>query len=350
MSSTMQAALMYGATDVRIESVAIPSIKSNEVLIKVNSVGICATDVKKYTGVSTCKFPIILGHEFSGSIVNIGPSVKGYKIGERVSANPDLPCFKCKYCLQSKFNLCTDLSVVGYGTEEILPINGAFAQYVKIPAWNLIKLENSITDDQATYIEPFACVIRSFEQAQVEPTDTVVILGEGRIGLLHVQLATEVGADRIIVTGLSDGRLSLAKKLGADEILNLKNENIRKYIEKNTDDGVNVVFDTTGNITAAEQGIHLLAPHGRFIAFAGFPKGQNIEINPRDLHYKEIVLTGSFGYGSMMDYYKAGHLIANNRINVDKLTSKVRSLDEIEEGFKEISELRSIRTIIHPNS
>lgn len=344
----MKVALMYGAKDIRIETVPIPKIEENEVLVKVESVGICATDVKKYIGVSSCKFPIILGHELAGSIVNLGSNVTGYKNGDRVSANPDMPCFKCKYCRQSKFNLCNNLAVIGYGTEEIEPINGAFAQYVKIPAWNLIKLEDTITYDQGTYIEPFACVIRSFNLAKISPTDSILILGDGRIGLLHTQLGKESGADRIIVTGLSKDRLVLAKKLGAHEVINVQNIDLLKYIKEHISDGVDVVFDTTGVVSAAEQGVQLLAPHGRFIAFAGFPKGQNMMINPRDLHYKEIILTGSFGYGSPMDYYHAGHLIAAKRIKVDELTSRVRPLNGIEEGFIEISELKSIRTIIHP--
>jgi L-iditol 2-dehydrogenase len=347
-SDKMKAVLMYGAKDVRIETVTTPKIGENEVLIKVESVGICATDVKKYIGVSSCKFPIILGHELAGSIVSLGSKVKGYKNGDRVSANPDMPCFRCKYCLQSKFNLCTNLAVIGYGTEEIEPINGAFAQYVKLPAWNLIKLEDKINYDQGTYIEPFTCVIRSFSLAKVNPTDSILILGDGRIGLLHTQLAKESGADRIIITGLSENRLTLAKKLGAHEVINVKNNNLVNYIKEHTSDGVDVVFDTTGVVSAAEQGIQLLAPHGRFIAFAGFAKGQNMMINPRDLHYKEIILTGSFGYGSPMDYYRAAHLITTKRINVDELTTQVRPLDGIEEGFIEISELKSIRTIIHP--
>ena len=348
--SDMKAALMYGAYDVRIETVPTPTPQDNEVLIKVKSVGICATDVKKYTGLSSCKYPIILGHELAGDIVSIGSNVQGHSIGGRVSINPDLPCFRCKYCLKSKFNLCTNLSAIGYGTEEIDPINGAFAQYVTIPAWNLIKLKDSITYDQGTYIEPLACVIRSFSIANTNPSDTVVILGEGRIGLLHVQLAKESGVSRIIVTGLSKNRLALAKKLGANEIIDVTSQNIVDYVREETDDGVNVVFDTTGNIKAAEEGIQLLAPHGKFIAFAGFPKGKNLSINPRDLHYKETILTGSFGYGSLMDYYDAGHLITKNRIDVDILTTNTLSLDKIEEGFKELSELKSIRTIIHPNS
>ena len=191
--SEMNAGLMYGAKDVRIETIPTPEISESEVLIKVESCGICATDVKKYTGLSTSKFPIILGHEFSGPIVKVGANVKKFEKGDRVSANPDTPCFHCKYCLQGKFNLCTDLSVIGYGTEEITPIDGAFAQYVKVPEWNLIKLEDSIDYNDATYIEPLACVIRSFMQGQVGINDKVVILGEGRIGLLHAQLAREYG-------------------------------------------------------------------------------------------------------------------------------------------------------------
>ncbi|NHJ01546.1 MAG: hypothetical protein EAX86_05355 [Candidatus Heimdallarchaeota archaeon] len=346
----MKAGLIYGPKDVRIERVDTPRPSYNEVLIKVESVGICATDVKKYTGVSSCSFPIILGHEFSGSIVSLGEKVKGYKIGDRVSANPDMPCFQCKYCVQSKFNLCTQLSVIGYGTEEIEPINGAFAQFVRVPTWNLIPLEESIGYDEATFIEPFACVIRSFEQGKVKITDNIVILGEGRIGLLHIQLANVYGVNRITVTGMIDERLEIAKKLGASDVLNVQESDPLKFIFDITEDGVDVVFDTTGNAKAAEQGIKMLAPHGRFISFAGFPKGVKIEIDPRDLHYKEIILTGSFGYGSLSDYYKAGHLIANKRIDVSKLITKVRPLEELEVGFQEIAELKSIRTIIHPNS
>ncbi|MHA1226321.1 MAG: alcohol dehydrogenase catalytic domain-containing protein [Candidatus Hodarchaeales archaeon] len=344
----MTAGLMYGPKDVRIEHVETPTPEADEVLVKVESCGICATDVKKYTGRSSCKYPIILGHEFAGTIVKVGKQVKNYNIGDRVTANPDKPCMHCRYCVQSKYNLCENLSVIGYGTEEIEPVNGAFAQYVKVPTWNLIPIEKNVGFDEATFVEPLACVVRSLGRVQPNPDDLAVILGEGRIGLLHIQLAKEMGVDHIIVTGLIDSRLKLAKKLGADEAININSVNPLEFLFEHNSEGANIVIDTTGNVKAAEQGIKMLAPHGRFVAFAGFPKNQEISIDPRDLHYKEIVLTGSFGYGSLMDYYTAGHLIAQKRIDVKSLITSIRPLTELEEGFKEIAELRSIRTIIRP--
>ncbi|MFW9777649.1 MAG: zinc-binding dehydrogenase [Candidatus Heimdallarchaeota archaeon] len=348
--SKMKAGLMYGPGDVRIEMVPTPKPEDNGVLIRVEAVGICATDVKKYIGLSSVSFPIILGHEFAGTIVSMGKNVNGYKIGEKVSANPDIPCFQCKYCIQSKYNLCTQLSVIGYGTEEIEPINGAFAQYVKVPTWNLIRLQHSITFEEATFIEPFACVIRSFNQGRVSISDEIVILGDGRIGLLHIQLAREYGVKGIYVTGLSDNRLAIARELGVKSAINVQNTDPVDFISKVTYDGADVVFDTTGSVPAAEQGVQMLAPHGRFVSFAGFPKSQSsMKINPRDLHYKEITLTGSFGYGSLMDYYLAEQLINSRKIDVDILTTYTRPLDDLEKGLKEIAELKSIRTILKPN-
>ncbi|MHA1543363.1 MAG: zinc-binding dehydrogenase, partial [Candidatus Hodarchaeales archaeon] len=148
---------------------------------------------------------------------------------------------------------------------------GAFAQYVKVPEWNLIRLEDSINYKDATYIEPLTCVVRSFEQGQVGINDKVVILGEGRIGLLHTQLAREYGVEQIIVTGLFDSRLALAKEFGANHIINVRNADPVEFVSNNTSDGVNVVFDTTGIVSAAEEGVRMLAPHGRFVSFAGFP-------------------------------------------------------------------------------
>ena len=187
-------------------------------------------------------------------------------------------------------------------------------------------------------------------QGQVGIYDKVVILGEGRIGLLHTQLAREYGVEETIVTGLFDNRLALAKEFGATHVVNVKKTDPVEFISKHTSDGVDVVFDTTGIVTAAEEGVRMLAPQGRFVSFAGFPKGKLMKIDPRDLHYKEIILTGSFGYGSLMDYYTAGHLLNSKRIDVSKLTTQVRPLDELEEGLKGIAKLKSIRTIIRPNS
>ena len=348
VSSNMQAGLIYGPRDVRIETVPVPEPASREVLVKVDSVGICASDIKKYTGFNKCKYPIILGHEFSGSIIKVGSHVKGFQVGDTVSANPDMPCFQCKYCRRSQYNLCTNLSVIGYGTEEIDPVNGAFAQYVKAPIWNLIKF-SEISFDDATYIEPLACVIRSFDQSKIQVGENVIILGDGRIGLLHTQLAGISGAKEIIITGLTDSRLKLASELGATTTINVKTQDPLEYIKNNFEDGLDIVFDTTGIVSAAEQGPMMLAPHGRFIAFAGFKKGEFMKVNPRDLHYKEIVLTGSFGYGSIDDYYKAAELISTKRVIVDKITTSLLLLGQLEDGFKELEELKSIRTIIHPN-
>ncbi len=345
----MQAGLIYGPRDIRIEAVSVPEIALKEVLVKVESVGICASDTKKYTGFNKCKYPIILGHEFSGSIVKVGSQIREFKLGDTVSANPDMPCFTCKYCQRSQYNLCTNLSVIGYGTEEIEPVNGAFAQYVKVPEWNLIKYKN-ISFDDATYIEPLACVIRSFEQSQIQVGENVLILGDGRIGLLHAQLAKVSGANQIIVSGLTGSRLDLARSLGATTTINVNHEDPLEFIREKFPDGVDIVIDTTGIVQAAEQGPKMLAPHGRFIAFAGFRKGDEIRVNPRDLHYKEIILTGAFGYGSLNDYHKAAKLIANGKVIVSPISTSKLPLDQLEVGFKELESLESVRTIINPNN
>jgi len=208
-----------------IEEVPKPQPKGKEVLIKVRNCGICGSDIHAYFGkhpfIST---PIVLGHEFSGDVEEVGSRVKNIKVGERVTVEPSLVCGKCYQCQEGRYNICQSLKVIGCQAP------GALAQYITVPAEKVIPVPESVSYEKAAMIEPTAVGFHSVRRSHLKKGDNVLILGAGPIGILTLQAVRAGGAGKIIITDLNDCRLNMAKRLGADYPLNPAKENIMKIM------------------------------------------------------------------------------------------------------------------------
>lgn len=233
MEGKMKAQVFYEANKMQLEEVDIPQIKDSEVLIKVKSCGICGSDISYYYGQSPLdtdngKGPLVLGHEFSGDIVEIGDEVKRlglFKLGDRVTCNPVQPCNSCVHCKKGKFNLCKQSRVLG------VSVDGAFAEYVKADYTNVLKLGESVPYEYGALTEPLACAATGIIDLGIEMGDTVAIVGPGAIGLMMVQLAKACGAGRVVLIGIFDYPLQMGIKCGADVVLNSADNNSPYYCE-----------------------------------------------------------------------------------------------------------------------
>jgi len=340
----MKAAVYYGPEDVRIEEIETPRIEDDEVLIRVRACGVCSTDVRAILrGHPMIKPPAVLGHEIAGDITNAGKNVTKHKVGDRVVVAPYVACGACYYCLQGQYTLCSRLF-------EEKPIPGGFAESVKVPPRiverGTLEIPRDVSYERAVFTEPLACCLHGIEGCRVKAGDVVAIVGDGPIGLMHLQLARVMGADEVIVSGQSDHRLKVASKLGAAIAVNETVEDpVRRVIEETSGRGADVVIVAVGSLTAADQGLRLARRGGIVNLFGGFPTESELRLDPNLIHYSGLTITGSFGF-SHVDFAMALRLIGRGKVNVGELITHRFSLDNIVTAVNTSAERKGLKVLL----
>jgi len=340
----MQAAVLHGVRDLRLEDVPTPKLSANEVLIKINATGICGTDLHIYKGEWKTNTPIILGHEFSGVIAETGHNVENLKVGDPVVAEPNILCGFCYFCRMSNRNyFCENLEATG------VTIDGAFAEYLKIKAANVYKIPEGFNLEEAALIEPLACCVRGIDQAKIRAGDIVVIVGAGPIGLMLLQLVRQAGASMIIQTDMEDTRLKLASDLGADYTINIRREDPVKAVKGLTNGyGVDVAIEAVGSPKAITQAMKATRRGGRLSIFGVSPQDAVWEVKPFDLYDKELTITTS--YRSPFTFQRAVKIASSGRVKLKPLISHIFKLEEIHRAF-EVAEKRlegAIKVLVKP--
>ena len=288
-SGEMKALIIRGKQDAIIDTVAIPKVKPNEVLIEVKACGICKTDIEIFRGtVDLAKYPVIPGHEFSGIVVDVGHDVTSVSKGDRVTVDPNIPCGKCYYCRTARKHFCENWNAIG------VTLNGAYAQYVKVPEHVVYNIPNNMPFDAACLTEPVACVLHGLYRISPSSGSYIAIFGAGPIGLMFLQLLKEV-ASRIIVFEINPYRSKVAEKLGADYVINPLKTNVEDEVSKLTNRrGVDIAIVATGNVKAIETAIKILAPTGKLLLFGVAHKDAVINVRPFEVYRKELTIMGSF--------------------------------------------------------
>ena len=340
---TMKVAMYYKNNDVRIEEMPIPEINSNELLVKVKASGICGSDVMEWYRIK--KAPVVLGHEITGDIVEIGKNVKNYKVGDRVFISHHVPCNTCQFCLDNQHTLCDTLHSTNF-------YPGGFAEYLKVPEINVDRgtfvLPKEMTYDEGVFIEPLACVVRGMRVVGMKPEKTVLVIGSGIAGLLHIKLARALGADKIIATDINDYRLKMAKKLGADIVINAK-ENVSEQFKKHNDGRLaDFVFLCAGVPSAVRQAIDSVDRGGTLMFFAPTEPGVDVPFPLFDLWNKGVKMFSTYA-GAPRDIEEAIELIRFKKVTVTDMISHRLSLSEAAKGFKLVAQAwESIKVILYP--
>ncbi|MCL2099935.1 MAG: galactitol-1-phosphate 5-dehydrogenase, partial [Oscillospiraceae bacterium] len=237
----MKAAVLYANEDIRFDDCAEPVIDSESVIIKVKAAGICGSDIPRVLYGKAHGYPAVLGHEFSGEIVEIGKNVKTLNVGERAAGAPLIPCMRCEVCVSGWYALCKHYDFIGSRRQ------GAFAEYVKLPAANAVRFDDNITYEQGAFFEPSTVALHGLRCVGYRGGENVAILGGGTIGLFTMQWAKILGAKQTVVFDISNDRLALAKILGADAVVNTtKDGYIAQAIECVNNRGYGFVFETAG--------------------------------------------------------------------------------------------------------
>lgn len=325
----MKAGVLKAPNRLDFEQVGEPALKPGDLLIRVKAATVCGTDIRIFRGRKTAgiRYPSILGHEFSGEVVDNGGHCQ-FCLGEAVAVCPAIPCGHCAYCKRGYENICKNQMAIGY------EIDGAFAEYIRIPveavrSGNVFKLPAGLSWEKAALIEPLSCVLNGQERIAVSIADKVVILGCGPIGLLHVKLARLSGASRIIVSEPSASRRAAALEAGADVVVDPTAEDLKAIVARETDGlGADKVIVAIGVPRLANDAIGLVRHRGAISLFAGFSAGEMGTLDVNAIHYNEIVVTGSFGLGRLQ-FEKSLAMIASGRLEVESMLTHRFELSEI---------------------
>lgn len=336
--------MYYSNKDVRLEEKPVPKIGPGEMLMRVEASGICGSDVMEWYRIH--KVPLVLGHEVSGEVVEVGDGVTKYKKGDRICAAHHVSCNTCHYCLSGHHTVCETLRKTNFDP-------GGFSEYLRLPAINVDRgvflLPDEVSYEDATFIEPLACVFRGQMQAGLKPGQSVLVIGSGIAGLLHIQLAKALGAGRIIATDISDYRMEAALRLGADAVINAREDVPARLREINDNRLADVVILCAGATSAIEQGLKSVERCGTILFFAPTSQGVTIPFSINDTFWRnEITLTSSYA-GSTADHGTALELIRAKRINVKDMITHRLGLAETGKGFQLVVDAHdSLKVIIEP--
>jgi threonine dehydrogenase-like Zn-dependent dehydrogenase len=339
----MKAAVVHGANDIRMTEVPTPQPGPGEVLVRVKGSGVCATDVKILGGSGLPKnLPTILGHEVAGVIEALGEGVSGLQTGQRVAVYPIAVCGECFFCQRGRHPLCLKPYGLAHGAD------GGFAEYLLVPS-QIVRL-GGIVDigdlpfDLAAMIEPLSCCLSAAEQCSTRANDNVVIIGCGPLGLMHVIVTRAIGA-RVIALDVNENRLAKSAEIGADVTLNPEQGDMFEEVRKLTQVGADVVIAAIGSPKVVEQFLPLVRSGGVFNIFGGTPKGETIRLDPRWLHYSEIILTGTFA-ASLRHFKKSFEFVRENPEVVSKVISERCALDGVLDAVERVKTGAALKTII----
>jgi len=337
----MKVAVYYSNTDIRIEERPVPEISRGEILVKMKACGICGTDVMEWY--RKPKAPRVLGHEMAGEIVQIGESVTGYDVGDRVFVSHHVPCFNCHYCATGRESACETLHNGNY-------YPGGFAEFIRVPEINVehgtFKLPNDVSFEEAAMIEPLACVVSGQKRLNIVKDQTVLVIGAGISGLCHVQLAKLAGA-RVIATDINDYRLNKASEFGADHAINALHYSPDELKKVNDGRLAETVIVCAGADKAVTDAVASVDKRGRILFFAVPQKA--LELPSVRFWREEISVL--FSYGAATDEIKeALALITEKRFDARKMISHRVPLSRIVEGFGLVAGAgESLKVVIVPD-
>jgi 2-desacetyl-2-hydroxyethyl bacteriochlorophyllide A dehydrogenase len=320
----MKAVVFSQAESLSVESVPDPTCAPHEIVVKVANSGICGTDIHIFHNEYMSDFPLIPGHEFSGMVAEVGREVEQFRVGDRVVVDPNLYCGYCDACRNEQANHCQNWQGIG------ITRSGGFAEYVNVPARAAYALSDALTETQAAFVEPLACVVWAFKRLRVHPADRVLLLGSGPMGLLLLQAVRHNNASQITVVDRQPARLRLAQQMGASETL-IASADQSAQLKEIAPGGYDIVVDATGVPAVIEAAFQHLRPRGQFLQFGVTPMDSQIQISPYQLFRNDWTIIGSFAL--CYTFLPAIAWLEQGVIDVSPLVSHTLPLAEFSSGF-----------------
>jgi L-iditol 2-dehydrogenase len=341
----MRVAVYHNNSDIRVEERPVPAIGPAEILVRIRASGICGSDVMEWYRVP--KAPTVLGHEVAGDIVEVGAKVQHLAAGQRVVVSHHVPCNTCALCLAGAHTACHTLHTTNFDP-------GGFSEYVRVPPLQtdrgVLVLPDDVTYEEGTFVEPLGCVVRAQQRAGVRPGSTVLVVGSGISGLLHIRLALALGAGRVVATDVSPYRLDLARRSGAIAIDGAAAGDGLPDLLRQANDGrlADLVMLCTGAPSAIAQGLDCLESGATFVFFAPPPAGEPYTMPLTELWRREVTVRTAYG-AAPADLATALSLIATRRVAVADLVTHRLPLTDIVHGFALVAGAsESVKVIIEP--
>jgi len=343
MSRTMRVAVYYNNRDVRVEERPIPRIGPRELLVKVHASGICGSDVLEWYRVP--KAPVILGHEIAAEVTEAGGEVEGFGRGDRVFVSHHVPCLDCAYCRSGHETVCQTLRRTNFDP-------GGFAEFVRVPEINVrhgvFRIPDNLSWEEGVFIEPLACAVRGQRAADVRPGQSVLVVGSGMAGLLHIRLARATGASSVFATDVLENRRNAARNSGADEAFRADEDIVAKLREANDGRLADAVIVSTGAAAAIEQSFALVEAGGTILFFAPTEADRRIPMPFNRLWRDEVTITSTYG-AAPRDIRESIRLLQEGRIRVPDLVSHRLPLTAAAEGFQLVANGReSLKVVLIP--
>lgn len=340
----MKAAVYYSLDDIRVEDMPRPKPAATEIVVEMKACGVCGSDLMDWY--LKGRAPLVLGHEPAGVVAEVGREVEAFNMGDRVFVHHHVACLTCHYCARGSYTMCER-----FGNTHIHP--GGFAEYFRVPAENLqldtFEIPRDVSFEEATLIEPTACCIRAQNKLDIQIGDTVLVIGAGPSGILHVLLSKMAGAGRVIVSDLVDFRLKMAERFGADFVVNPRLENLSETVKGITEGrGADVVIVTAPVKEALIDGMKACRRGGTVCLFAPTRPNEYARISPHRLFFSEISVIPSYST-SHMETRMALQLISSGRIPAKDLITHRFPLDQVAEAFQTAAKAKECLKVVVVN-
>ena len=341
----MQAALLYDKKDLRVQEVPQPKIGEGEILLRTISASVCGTDIRMWKNghaFATPERPLIIGHEMSGLVAEVGPGVSRYQVGDRVCVAPNYNVTSSKLSITGDGHLDPDYRALGVHE------HGAFAEFVRIPReavsqGNVFPIPTNVTFAEAALVEPLACVYNAYEKVRIVPGDVVLIIGAGPIGVMHAKISRMAGAGKVIINDKHENRLQLARTIDKS-FITIEGDPVNEVMQLTRGSGPDVVLTACSASCAQTLAVEIAAVNGRVVFFGGLPKGKSlVQLDTNLIHYKQLLVTGT-ARQSLRHFLKSLDLIANDLVEVEDLLTSTHPISEINKAIENAASASGLKS------
>lgn len=343
----MRATTLTDVGSIEVQERDQPIADDDELLVQVGACGVCMTDYHMFHGSFAAETPLVLGHESAGTVAEVGTDVTSYEPGDRVAINPTIPCNACTYCKRGETHLCEHNTSIGGAADSV--IDGAFAEYVRVPQTNVEEI-GEMPFERAALAEPLACGLHGVDQVDCKPGDSVAIIGAGPIGLLLLQAFRNVGAAPIVVSEPDEKRRELAADFGADAVVDPEaDDDPVAAIQAAAGRPVDIGVEAIGLVPTIEQANAVTGKGGSTLLFGVPDQEARMEINPFDVFFDEVGYRGSYSL-TTEDFERAVTLLQHGRIEADSLVTDRIGLEELPMAFEHMENAVGLKHVVIPDT
>ncbi|MFB6295600.1 MAG: alcohol dehydrogenase catalytic domain-containing protein [Halobacteriales archaeon] len=339
----MRASVLTSVGEMEVQERERPQPGPGEVVVDVGATGVCMTDYHMYHGSFEVETPVVLGHESAGTVAAVGEGAVGFEVGDRVAINPVVPCNACSSCKRGRTHLCDNNATIGGAGETV--IDGAFAEYVRVPITN-VEGVGDLPFEAAALAEPLGCCVHGVDRSDLAQGDSAALIGAGPIGLMLLQTLRNRGVSPIAVAELDDGRRELAADLGADVVVDPTERDTVEAIHEEVGP-VDAGIEAIGKVETIQQAYDVTAKGGTTLVFGVPDQDATMEVDPFDVYFREVDIHGTFAL-TTASFERAVTLLRGGRIDAEALVTEEIGLGDIPDAFDRMADAQGLKKLVVP--